>query len=122
VIAPSLCAYLRGRGVRLSLAGDCRLRVLAPAGALDAHLHAFVRAHEAELAQFVYELEERAAVLEFECGLTRREAEAAARSQVWGGNARPDGQLWLRAYAESHPVVRRVLECFGAEIVSVSTR
>ena len=119
MIAPSLYAYLRSRGAPLSLAGGRRLRVLSPAGALCAELRRYVRAHADELAQFVYELEERAAVLEHEQGLTKAEAEERARSLVAGGAARADGQLWLREYAATLPQVRDVLSVFGGEIVEV---
>ncbi|HEY9285907.1 MAG TPA: hypothetical protein VIP46_20830 [Pyrinomonadaceae bacterium] len=119
MIAPSLYAYLRSRGVRLSLAGDRRLRVLSPAGALCAELRRFVRAHAEELAQFVYELEERAAVFEHEYGLTKAEAELSARQCVRGGTAAPDGQLWLREFAATLAPVRDVLDIFGGEIVEV---
>ncbi len=119
MIAPSLYAYLRMRGVRLSLAAASRLRMHAPAGAVDEHMRGFIRTHAAELAQFILELEERAAVLEFEHGHTRAEAERLARLSVIGGMAAPDGQLWLKQYAASHPLVREVLEHFEAEVVEV---
>jgi hypothetical protein len=119
MIAPSLYAYLRTRGVRLSLATGSRLQVRAPAGAVTEHMRRFVREHAAELAQFIYELEERAAVFEFEHGHTRVEAERLARLCVIGGTAAPDGQLWMKFYTSTHPLVREVLERFDAEVVEV---
>lgn len=119
MIAPSLYAYLRSRGARLSLAGDRRLRVLSPAGALCTELRRYVREHAEELAQFVYELEERAAVLEHEHGLSKAEAERRARECVTGGTARPDGQLWLKEFASTLAPVRDVLSVFGGEVVEV---
>jgi hypothetical protein len=119
MIAPSLYAYLRTRGVRLSLATGSRLQVHAPAGAVTEHMQSFIRAHAAELAQFIYELEERAAVFKFEQGHTRAEAERLARLCVLGGTAAPDGQLWMKAYATSHPLVREVIARFSAELVEV---
>lgn len=119
MIAPSLYAYLQTRGVRLSLAMGSRLQVHAPAGAITVYMQSFVARHSAELAQFIFELEERAAILEFEQGHTRAEAERLARLCVWGGTASPDGQLWLKAYASTHPLVRQVLSRFRAQIVEV---
>lgn len=119
MIAPSLYAYLRTRGVWLSLATGSRLQVHAPTGAITEHMRGFIREHAAELAQFIYELEERAAVFEFDQGHTRAEAERLARLSVIGGTAAPDGQLWMKTYAASHPLMREVLERFGAEVVEV---
>jgi len=119
MIAPSLYAYLRTRGVRLSLATGSRLRVHALEGALTEYMRSFIAAHAAELAQFIYELEERAAVFEFDQGHTREEAERLARLCVLGGTAAPDGQLWMKAYAASHPLVREVLARFAADVVEV---
>jgi len=119
MIAPSLYAYLRSRGVRLSLATGSRLRVHALEGAITEHMRRFIATHAAELAQFILELEERAAVFEFEQGHTREEAERLARLCVLGGMAVPDGQLWMKAYAASHPLVREVVERFGGEVVEV---
>lgn len=119
MIAPSLHAYLRTRGVWLSLATGSNLQVHAPAGAITEHMRRFVDKHAAELAQFVFELEERAAILEFEQGHTRAEAERLARLCVWGGTATPDGQLWLKAYASTHPHVQAVVARFRAEVVEV---
>lgn len=119
MIAPSLYAYLRMRGVRLSLATGSRLQVHAPAGAITVYMQGFITQHAPELAQFICELEERAAILEFEQGHTRAEAERLARLCVWGGTAAPDGQLWMKAYAATHPLVRQVLSRFRAEVVEV---
>ncbi|HZH33002.1 MAG TPA: hypothetical protein VEY11_19700 [Pyrinomonadaceae bacterium] len=119
MIAPSLYAYLRTRGVRLSLATGSRLQVHAPAGAITEHMRGFIREHAAELAQFIFELEERAAVFEFEQGHPRAEAERLARLNVLGGTAAPDGQLWMKVYAASHPLVREVLSRFEAQVVEV---
>lgn len=119
MIAPSLYAYLQTRGVRLSLGTGSRLQVHAPVGAITVYMQSFVEQHRAELAQFIFELEERAAILEFEQGHSRAEAERLARLCVWGGTASPDGQLWMKAYAATHPLVRQVLSRFRAEVVEV---
>ena len=119
MIAPSLYAYLRTRGVCLSLATGSRLQMHAPAGAVTQYMRDFIREHAAEMAQFIFELEERAAILEFDQGHTRAEAERLARLCVLGGTAAPDGQLWMKAYAASHPLVQEALSRFDAEVVEV---
>jgi hypothetical protein len=135
MIAWSLYADLVQRGVRLSIAPTPKqeaapqlpalsLRVQAPPGALNEHLRAALAEYRADLLQFVFELEERAAILEYEQGQTRPVAEELARGCVRGGHAGPDGELWLRAYAETHPDVRHLLgelaKRGGGEIVSVT--
>lgn len=127
MIAAALHAELAARGMRLSVAptpreGELpplRLKVQAPDGALTPALESALRRHRDELLEFVFSLEERAAVLEFCCGHSRKDADALARSCVPGGSAGRDGQLWLRDLAEHHPVVRQVLDLFKAEIVEV---
>jgi hypothetical protein len=115
-------------GVRLSVASTprdgalppLRLKVQASDGALTPALESALRRHRDELHEFVFSLEEHAAVLEFCCGHSRENAEEGARSCVPGGSASRDGRLWLRDLAEHHPVVRYVLDLFGAEIVEVT--
>ena len=127
MIAPSLYAELVGRGVRLSIAptptGEqspaLRLRVQAPVGALTSGLKGALERHRAELLEYVFELEERAAVLQFEQGNTPEESERHARACVVGGSAGPDGRLWLFDLAEHHPAVRHMLKTFNAQIVEV---
>ncbi len=127
MIAPSLFADLRSRGVRLSTApGDgLKLRVQAPRGALTEPLRSGIARHRDELTQFVFELEERAALFEFEQGETRERAEELAPLCVVGGSAGPDGALWLRDLAEHHPTVQRARAALmyatrgAVEIVSV---
>jgi hypothetical protein len=134
MIVPSLYADLRSRGVALSIAetpkaGESnglsvtlpplRLRVQAPDRALDGGLCAAIRRHRDELLQFVFELEERAAILEYEQGHSREQAEELARGCVIGGHASPDGRLWLQEYALNHPTVEAFLKTFGGEIVEL---
>ena len=128
MIAPSLYADLAARGVRLSIAptpkgGELpplRLRVRAPEGALTPALREAVERHRDALLAHVFDLEERAAVLEYEQGHTREEAERLARACVVGGTAGPDGRLWLRDLAEHHPAVKAAAAAFGGlEIVEV---
>lgn len=124
MIAPSLYAYLRARGVRLSVAlGEgVKLRVQAPCGALTEALRSAIERNRDELTQFVFELDERAAILEHEHGNTREVAEELARGCVAGGYAGPDGALCLRDIAEHHPTTIAFLEKFaplGTEIVEV---
>jgi hypothetical protein len=101
MIAYSLFADLRARGVRLSVELGSQLRVQAPPGALNGTLRSAIREHKADLLQFVYELEERQAILEIDSGLAPDEAAQVARQMVRGGLASPDGDLWLRAYAQA---------------------
>jgi hypothetical protein len=96
----SLYADLCARGVLLSTIGDgSKLRVKAPIGALNETMRRAIQDHKADLLDFVVELEETAAILE-EQGNTLARARALARECVTGGQATPDGELWLREYAE----------------------
>lgn len=103
MIAPSLYADLKLRGVRLLVAPTpkadassesppLRLRVQALEGALTPALEDALRRHRDALLEYVFELEERAAIhLERE-DATAAESEAAerfARSCVVGGSAGP---------------------------------
>ena len=128
MIAPSLYADLRSRGVRLSIAETpeppepmkpLSLRVEAPTGALTEPLLAAIRRHKPELLQFVFELEERAAILEYWQDNPREVAEELARSCVHGGHASPDGELWLRDLAAHHPAAAAALKPFDAEAATI---
>lgn len=87
--APDLLLHLRGAGFRLDVAGD-KLMV-APAGALtDAHRQA-IRDYRGELLALLAgeandaereAFEERAAIMEFDGGLSRSDAETGARSCI----------------------------------------
>jgi hypothetical protein len=116
------------RGVRLSVAPTPRdeelpplkLRVRAPDGSLTPALSEALRRHEDELLAYVFDLEERAAILEHEQGNAREDAELFARACVVGGSAGPDGRLWLSDLAEHHPIMRAAANVFGPlEIVEV---
>jgi hypothetical protein len=92
VIEEALLDGLHRRGVRLRIDGD-RLRWFAPVGVVtDADLNA-LRDHKAEVLAILREeqsdrIEERAAVLQFDAYLSRREAERRARNEQHnGGNA-----------------------------------
>ncbi len=85
---------LHKRGVRLRIDGD-RLRWFAPVGVVtEADLSA-LREHKAEVLAILREaetdrIEERAAILQFDAYLSRREAERRARNEQHpadGGNA-----------------------------------
>jgi TubC N-terminal docking domain len=128
MIAPSLYADLKLRGVRLSVAetpkaGELlplRLRVQAPEGALTPALTDALRRHRDALLEYVFDLEERAAVLEYEQGNARADAELFARACVVGGSAGPDGRLWLRDCAEHHPMIEAVRAVYpDLEVISV---
>ncbi len=114
MIAPSLHAELTRRGVTLKTTPDGRaLKVIAPAGALDDATRSTMREARDELTQFVYELEECAAVLEFEQGNDPARARELARDCVRGARATPDGELWLAAYARNHPDFQAVSKFFA---------
>ncbi len=85
---------LHGRGVRFRIDGE-RLRWFAPVGVVtEADLSA-LRQHKAEVLAILREeqidrIEERAAILQFDAYLSRREAERRARDErhpANGGNA-----------------------------------
>ncbi len=85
---------LHRRGVRLRFNGD-RLRWFAPVGIVTEADLAALREHKAEVLTILREterdrIEERAAVIQFDAYLTRREAERRARNEQHpanGGNA-----------------------------------
>ena len=85
---------LHRRGVRLRIDGE-RLRWFAPVGVVtEADLSA-LREHKAEVLVIIREeeadrIEERAAIIQFDAYLSRREAERRARNEQHpanGGNA-----------------------------------
>jgi hypothetical protein len=93
MIVPSLHAFLAMRGVRFSVARtegaaespelpSLRLRIQAPPGVLTPALREAVERHRDELLAHVFDLTERAAVLEYEQGNTREDAELFARCCV----------------------------------------
>ncbi len=81
---------LRRRGVRIHVNGD-RLRWVAPVGVVtEADLSA-LREHKAEVMAILREsesdrIEERAAILQFDAYLSRREAERRARNEQHPAN------------------------------------
>ena len=92
--ASAILDGLHRRGVRFSINGD-RLHWRAPSGVMtDADLSA-LREHKAEAMAIVREqdadrIEERAAIIQFDAYLSRREAERRARNEQHpanGGNA-----------------------------------
>jgi hypothetical protein len=130
MIVPSLYADLVARGVLLSIAPTpsphsvpelppLRLRIRAPEGALTEPLRALIVDCRDDLVQFVFELEETAAVLAVMQGNRIEEAEELARHCVRGGMATPDGALYLRGLAERHPAVQALCEVFNGEIVDI---
>jgi hypothetical protein len=134
VIAPSLYADLTARGVRLSVAptprdGDLsplRLRVRAPDGALTPGLKEAIERHRDDLLDFVFELEERAALHLERAGANSAELESAAafaRSCVRGGGALPERSLLDLAL--NHPTVQAAVHAFarvGFEVIDVRRR
>ncbi len=94
MIMPTPLDRRHRRGVRLRIEGD-RLRWFAPVGIVtDADLSA-LRQHKAEVLAILREeqtdrIEERAAIIQFDAYLSRREAERRARNEQHpanGGNA-----------------------------------
>ncbi|HMO94406.1 MAG TPA: hypothetical protein PKD64_19645 [Pirellulaceae bacterium] len=76
---------LRALGVVLSIDGDGRLAYDAPADVLGDDLLAEMRAHRDELLGLVELIEERAAIREYDGGLSRADAERLAWVDVLGG-------------------------------------
>lgn len=74
-----MLASLHRRGVRLWLAAD-RVHFDGPADALDDETLRACRAVRDDLRDLLEQIEERAAIVEFDAGLSRHDAEAAA----WG--------------------------------------
>lgn len=77
---------LHQRGVEIRVDGD-RVRWRAPSGALVPDDLDLVRAHRDEVLDLLDAFEERAAILEFEHGMTRADAECAA----WAETYQPKG-------------------------------
>lgn len=129
MIAPSLYADLCSRGVSLSIAKTpsqteapelppLRLHIRAPEGALNDSLRAAISEHRDELLQFVFELEESAAILQIMQGNRIEDAQELARDCVRGGRATPDGQLWLKEYARlefDHLGISHLVEIVSVE-------
>jgi hypothetical protein len=130
MIVFSLYADLTARGVKLSIATTpeptaspelppLRLRIRAPEGALTEPMRALIAEHRDDLVQFVFELEEAAAILAVMQGNRIEESEQLARECVRGAQAGPNGRLYLRGLAEHHPGVQALCEVFNGEIVDV---
>ena len=91
---PAIIDRLHRRGVRLHVNGD-RLRWFAPVGVMTKADLSALRQHKAEVLAIIREqdadrIEERAAILQFDAYLSRREAERRARNgqhPANGGNA-----------------------------------
>lgn len=87
---PAIIDRLHVRGVRLYADGD-RLRWQAPTGVMtDADLSA-LREYKADVLAILREaeadrIEERAAILQFDAHLSRREAERRARNETHSSN------------------------------------
>ena len=105
-----LLADLRDRRVILSIDSTFRLRIEGPKGSLDEPLKRLLMDHRDALLQFIYELEERAAIHEYDSNMTSADAEALARDEVFPDDTAPDGEEWLIKYADTHPVIKRLRE------------
>ena len=81
---------LHRRGVRLRIDGE-RVRWLAPVGIMTEVDLSALREHKAEVLTILREeqidrIEERAAILQFDAGLARREAERHAHNEQYPAN------------------------------------
>jgi len=99
MIAANLYADLTSRGVLLAIERGNKLRVRSPEPLSESLALAIVD-HKADLLQFLFELEECAAILEYEQGNDKETAERLARECVRFGTATPDGELWMRERAQ----------------------
>jgi hypothetical protein len=79
--AADLLLDIERRGIRLEAHGD-RLRY-HPRSALTPDLLDRLKAHKAELLEAIERFEERAAIMEFDAGLSRPEAERLARKECF---------------------------------------
>jgi hypothetical protein len=133
--APDLLQHLRGAGFKLDVAGN-KLMV-APAGALTDDYRQAIRDHKAALLALLAgeaddaeheAFEERAAIMQFDGGLSRADAETEARActacefqsrrrtclepvlaglaphfSIWFTDMLPDGGARCTAFKETHP-------------------
>lgn len=85
--APSILADLLAEcdshGIRLALADDGGLTIDAPQLALTPDLLDRLKAQKAALLESIERFEERAAIMEFDGGLSRGEAERLARKDYF---------------------------------------
>lgn len=81
----NLFRRLVGLGVILSMAPDGRLAYDAPASSLGPDLLGAMRSHRDDLLGLVEAFEERAAVRQYDGGLSRADAERLALDDVLGG-------------------------------------
>jgi hypothetical protein len=70
-----LLTECKSRGIQLTLADDCGLTIDAPQDALTPNLLARLKAHKADVLDAIERFDERAAIMEFDAGLSRHEAE-----------------------------------------------
>lgn len=84
---PSICAELVAEcdalGIRLSLDGGDGIAIDAPQDALMPDLLERLRLHKADVLDAIERFEERAAIMEFDAGLSRPEAERLAWSEYF---------------------------------------
>ena len=81
--AIEILTLLHGHGVTLTARGD-RLRVDAPPGTLTPALRAALREHKTAVLDLLEAFEERAALIEYDGGLPRVEAERLAWACLLG--------------------------------------
>jgi hypothetical protein len=79
LVIADLLAECHSRGIRLIQADSGGLEIDAPQAALTPDLLDRLKAHKGELLASLERFEERAAIMEFEAGLSRQVAEEKAR-------------------------------------------
>jgi hypothetical protein len=77
-ILTELLAECDAQGIRLMLAGDGGLTLDAPQDTLTPDLLDRLKSHKADVLATIERFEERAAIMEFDAGLSRHEAERLA--------------------------------------------
>jgi hypothetical protein len=82
-VPTDLLAECEAHGIRLTLAGDGGLSIDAPQDALTPDLLDRLKAHKADVLDAIERFEERAAIMEFDAGLSRHEAERRARNKYF---------------------------------------
>lgn len=80
--AARLLVTLYQRGVAFSITDANRIRWRAPAGVIGPAEIAELGAHRNALLDLLDAVEERAAIMEYDAGLTRAEAEAATWAEL----------------------------------------
>ncbi len=84
MVAIELFAELRSIGVRLSIDPDGRVAYDAPVGVMTDDILGRMRSHRDGLLALCEQIEKRAAIMEFDGGMTRVDAERMVMAEVVG--------------------------------------